>query len=299
MLLSILFGLTLFSGAEGVSYSPGIAHAGSEDSSPLSLVVVAFGDWDGLQKLRGLGLHVLDVQENVLLALASGEELDALRALGLDVVALDAPATPELYYLASIPSSAPPDLLERYAQIFPYMPGIPVLKADAATVEMLVGQGVMVVKLIGPVVLPLEPPSLVAAPSMAAVAYDPLIDSLVQSVSQTSIHDHIRYLQDDAGISGWDSQGSRYTFSSELPGKRDYIRGQMEAILGASNVRYHNFNYSGESLQNVEGTLPGWGPSSEAVYIACAHYDSTSQAAYRITWAQGADENPTGKPAFL
>jgi uncharacterized repeat protein (TIGR01451 family) len=53
----------------------------------------------------------------------------------------------------------------------------------------------------------------------------------------------------------------------------------------------------GTSLDNVEGTLDGWGPGSDTIYIACAHYDSTSNAPY--TTAPGADDNASGVAAVL
>ncbi len=288
LLVSLCFALGAWSG---------VAQVGADEPQSLSLAVVAFGDWEGLQKLRGLGLHILDVREDVLLTLASAGEINALRGLGLGVIVLDAPAAPEMYYLASVPPTAPADLLERYAKAFPYLPEMPVLKADVEAIERLTGQGVMVIRLLGPVDLPLTPPSFAVPPSTVAAAYDPLIAALVQSVSQIRVHDDIRFLQDDSNLAGWDAKGSRYTFSSELPGKRDYIRGQMESILGASNVRHQSFYYYDRWLQNIEGTLSGWGPSSEVVYIACAHYDSTSGDPYNV--APGADDNASGVAGVL
>lgn len=288
LLVSLCFALGTWSG---------VAQVDADEPQSLSLVVVDFGDWERLQKLRGLGLHILDVREDVLLALVSSAELDVLRGLGLDVILLDTPASPNLYYLAHVPPAAPPDLLARHATTFPYLPDIPVLKADLAAIEKLTAQGVMVAKLLGPVDLPEMPPSYVAPLSSAAAVYEPLIASLVQSVSPTMIYNDIRFLQDDAGLGGWDAKGSRYTFSSELPGKRDYIRGRMESISGASNVRYQSFYYYDRWLQNIEATLLGWGPSSEVVYIACAHYDSTSGDPYNV--APGADDNASGVAGVL
>ena len=84
-----------------------------------------------------------------------------------------------------------------------------------------------------------------------------LIQSLVNTVSQTQIEDIIRDLQDDDSSPGWDTGRSRYSYSWELEIERDYIRDHMEAL--GLDVRYQGFSLNGTPLDNIEGTLSGWG----------------------------------------
>lgn len=88
---------------------------------------------------------------------------------------------------------------------------------------------------------------------------------------------------------------SRYAFSPELAVERDYIRRRMEEI--GLIVREHAFVLEGTTQINLEGTLPGWGPEKDVVYILCAHYDSVSDAPVYI--APGADDNASGVAGML
>jgi len=282
---------------------------------PSYLVVITYDNWDDLQRLAPLGLYLLDLQEDVLAAIVTPQELATLRSMGFAVRILDAPATPEQspelvegqYYLVTLPPGRETSLVlsvvEGFAtpgrldgQVFPYVAGAFIIKADPAEVEKLTGEGFFIQKLFGPIVLPTSPPSIEAyAPAMLIQGYNPLIQNLVNSVSQTQIEDTIRNLQDDDSSPGWDAGRSRYSYSSELTIERDYIRGRMEAL--GLDVRYQNFSLYGTSLDNIEGTLSGWGPGSDVVYIACAHYDSVSNDPYSA--APGADDNASGTAAVL
>jgi uncharacterized repeat protein (TIGR01451 family) len=216
--------------------------------------------------------------------------------MGFAVRILDAPTTPEQYYLVTLPPSGDTVALYRRGQVFPYVAGAFILKADPAEAELLSGEGFFIRKLFGPIVLPTSPPSVEAvAPTVLIQEHDPLIQNLVNTVSQTHISNTIRDLQDDDSYPGWDAGRSRYSYSPELAIERDYIRDRMEAL--GLDVRYQNFGLYGTSLDNIEGTLSGWGPGSDVVYIACAHHDSYSDDPYGA--APGADDNASGTAAVL
>lgn len=260
------------------------------------LVVITYDNWDDLQRLASLGLHLLDLQEDVLAAMVTPQELAALHSMGFAVRILDAPATPEKYYLVTLPPSGDTVALYRRGQVFPYVAGGFILKADPAEAELLPGEGFFIKKLFGPIVLPTAPPSAEAvAPTVLIQAYNPFIQNLVNTVSQTHISNTIRDLQDDDSYPGWDAGRSRYSYSPELAIERDYVRGRMEAL--GLDVRYQNFGLYGTTQYNIEGTLSGWGPGSDVVYIACAHYDSYSDDPYSA--APGADDNASGTAAVL
>jgi uncharacterized repeat protein (TIGR01451 family) len=278
-----------------------------ERLEPSYLIVITYESWDDLQRLASLGLNVLDLQEDMLAAVVTHQELVTLRSMGFAVRILDAPATLEQYYLVTLPPGretshalsvaegfATPRKLE--GEAFPYVTGAFILKADRAEAEKLPGECFFIQKLFGPIVLPTSPPSAEAvAPAVLAQGYNPLIQSLVNTVSQTQIEDTIRDLQDDDSVPGWDAGRSRYSYSSELAIERDYIRDRMEAL--GLDVRYQDFSLYGTPLDNIEGTLSGWGPGGDVVYIACAHYDSMSDDPYDA--APGADDNASGTAAVL
>jgi hypothetical protein len=260
------------------------------------LVVIPYDDIDGLQRLRPLNLHLLDLQADRLAAIVSPEELASLRSLGFNVRVLDAPATPELYYLVTPSPSGETAALHLDGQVFPYVEGAFLLKIDPVQAESHAIQGFSIQKLLGPIALPAMPsPAEVDATSIAIQEHDPLIQNLVDSVSHTHIYTTILELQDDDALPGWDAERSRYSFAPELTIERDYVRDRM-ATLGL-DVRYHNFNTGGRSLDNIEGTLAGWGPGSDLIYVVCAHYDSVSEDAYNA--APGADDNASGVAGVL
>ena len=59
------------------------------------------------------------------------------------------------------------------------------------------------------------------------------------------------------------------------------------------NVRYHNWSSSSNLFgSNIEATLPGTDPSTDDIYLICAHYDS-------VYASPGADDNGAGTAAVL
>jgi len=282
-----------------LSYS-GIAELSAMADSPTDpipsyLVVIAYDDGDDLGRLASLNLYWLDWQADRLAALVSAQELAALRSLGFEVRVLDAPATLELYYLVTSPPSGETDALYRHGQVYPYVADAYILKADPAEAELLAVEGFFIQKFLGPIVLPVTSSIAQVTSTITILEHNPLIQTMVDSVSETEIYDTILNLQDDETIPGWDAERTRYTYAPELTIERDYIRDRMQAQ--GLDVRYHNFTLGGTSLDNIEGTLEGWGPGSDIIYIACAHYDSISNDAYNT--APGADDNASGVAAVL
>jgi uncharacterized repeat protein (TIGR01451 family) len=260
------------------------------------LVLVKYENWDDLQRLASLDVHWLDLQADRLAAVVSPGELDHVRDLGFEVRVLDAPAVPELYYLVSLAPGRDATSLYRHGQVFPYTGQSFILRVDPAQAETLSVEGFFVQKLLGPVILPTSPPpSELDASAIVIQEHNPLIQDLVDSVSETQINTTILNLQDDDAVPGWDAGRSRYSYAPELAIERDYIRDRMETL--GLNVRYHGFTLGTTSLDNIEGTLDGWGPGGDVVYIACAHYDSISNDPYNA--APGADDNASGVAAVL
>jgi uncharacterized repeat protein (TIGR01451 family) len=297
-------GLTIVACAlllSALSYSGMTALSARADSpaylTPSYLVVIVYDDWDDLQRLAPLDLNLLDRQPDRLAAIVTAQELATLRSKGFDVRVLDAPTTAEpSYYLVTLPPSGETAPLHRHGEVFPYARGAFILKADPAEVELLSIDGFFIQKLLGPIVLPTSPPPTeVDASSILIQEHNPLIQTLVDSVSQTQIYTTILNLQDDDALPGWDASRSRYSYAPELAIERDYIHDRMQAL--GLDVRYQNFSLGWTPLDNIEGTLSGWGAGSDVVYIVCAHYDSISNDPYNA--APGADDNASGTAAVL
>ena len=283
-------------GLSGILFLFGAFSISAETPVPPSLVTVTYMDWEGLQKLRPLGLNVLDLQDEILAAVVSPREIADLRSLGFAVSVMDTPAAPDLYYLVAPPPSGSTSSLYSSGQVFPYTKESYILKAQLAQVEMLAGEGYFVKKLFGPVALPAAPPyTAVMPPHIAVQPANPLLQTLVNSVSNSALNDTIAYLQDNASLSGWDARGSRYYNSSQLPGKRDYIKSRMQNL--GLPVSLSDCTTYGTSPCNIEGTLAGWGPGSDTIYIVGAHYDSISNDPYNV--APGADDNASGIAGVL
>ena len=262
------------------------------------LAVVEYGDWASLQRLAPLGLDVFDLQDQALATVLTQTQLDRVRGLGFAVRAIDAPAHPDEYYLAGRVPTGSGIALVGAGQPFEYVPGLLLLRADPGQAERWIAAGFSLKKLLGGVVLPTAPPAGEPARA-AALSADPLIQNLVNAVSQTELYNTIRDLQDDPDLEGYDALGSRYSCTpGNIGPKRDYVQNRL-AALGLS-VRLDHFGISCNSnLDNVEATLPGWGPDPSIIYIACAHYDSISLNSDPYVTAPGADDNGSGTAGVI
>ena len=178
-------------------------------------------------------LDLLDLQADRLAAMVTSAELATLRSMGFDARILDGPATPELaYYLVTpSPRGNSPSLLYRHAQAqaYPYAGGMFIVKAAPAEAELLSAEGFFIQKLMGHLAWPTSPSSIEAGiPQAMAGGYNPLIQTMVNSVSQTEIYTTILNLQDEDETPGWDANRSRYSYSPELATERNYIHDRMQ-----------------------------------------------------------------------
>jgi uncharacterized repeat protein (TIGR01451 family) len=277
----------------------GMPPPGAAANSPPYLVVISYDNWDDLQRLAPLGLDLLDLQADRLAALVTPAELTTLRSMGFDARVLDEPATSETAYYLITPSPLGNSLslLSQHGQAYPYAEEMFILKAAPAEAEQLSAEGFFIRRLMGHLAWPTSPPSGAAGiPKTMAGGYNPLIQTMVNSVSQTEIYTTILNLQDEDETPGWDANRSRFYNSSELAIERDYIYNRMQ--MPGLSVRYQNFSYGGTQY-NIEATLDGWEPGGDVVYIVCAHYDSTSRDSDPATLAPGADDNASGTAAVL
>ena len=124
------------------------------------------------------------------------------------------------------------------------------------------------------------------------------IQSMVDAVSPTLLIHHVCKLQDDDSLAYCNEVGTRYCeATAKLNEAAQYLYHEY-AALGLS-VAYDSFIRSGKPMTNVVSELPGTGPSSDRIYILCAHYDSISWDSDRFKIAPGADDNASGSAAVL
>jgi uncharacterized repeat protein (TIGR01451 family) len=147
-------------------------------------------------------------------------------------------------------------------------------------------------------------PEEVLAPDLSGIPTEPMpvVTQLLDQVSQAQLITHICELQDDDNGPDCNSQGSRWSHRTEaLDEAVDYVAGQFNG-LGLS-VEYDPFIWDSSPMTNVVATLAGTDPTSQDVYIICAHMDSI--ALRETGWdgytdpAPGADDNASGTAAVL
>ncbi len=121
-----------------------------------------------------------------------------------------------------------------------------------------------------------------------AVAQDPFIDMIVGLVSTSNLSSGVQSLQDFQ---------TRYASTSNCEASGQFIYNAFSG-LGLDEVRFEPFAFSSYTSRNVVAEKTGETYPDDIVII-CAHYDSTSPAASRLTVAPGADDNASGTAAVL
>lgn len=121
-----------------------------------------------------------------------------------------------------------------------------------------------------------------------AVAQDPLVDMIVDLVTTSNLSSGVQSLQDFQ---------TRYASTSNCEASGQYIYNTLSG-LGLDEVRFEPFAFSSYTSRNVVAEKTGETYPDDIVII-CAHYDSTSPGASRLTLAPGADDNASGTAAVL
>lgn len=138
--------------------------------------------------------------------------------------------------------------------------------------------------------------------SSAVAMANPMIQAMVDSVSEARLTRHICKLQDDDSGSYCNASGTRYSYAEEgLDEARQYLYEQFSA-MGGLYVR-HDWVDPGV---NVVAELAGEGPDRDHIYIVCAHYDSTAgtesgpcRGQDPLEAAPGANDNAAGAAVVL
>ncbi len=129
------------------------------------------------------------------------------------------------------------------------------------------------------------------------VAFSPLVDEIVEAMSEESFTTWLRALsgEDEITVDGLPlTLETRYSPSSQGYSSRAWAYEQLVAM--GYTVSFHEYTRSGYTLENVVATLPGtltpW-----RIYVLGGHIDSISEQP--STLAPGAEDNGSGSAAIL
>lgn len=274
--------------------APSTLSAQSPQPGPILYLVQA-----NASQLRQLANTGLTVHTALLGApdqyIASGEPAAAssAAALGMGVRILDPSTQGKVYFFAEADQPEAIALVSSFGAILYQDPsellvGIP-QQREGEFVQQVPAQGVEVSGLpITPFVPPQDIVTALALPTQA----DPLIQSLVQSVSSDSIYNRMADLSGarPVNISGTNvTLTTLYTYSPVIRYAEQYLFNAYQQ-LGYSPV-YVPWSRSGASGKTIVAELPGV-LHPERIWIVDGHFDSTSQNP--MVSAPGADDNASG-----
>jgi hypothetical protein len=256
---------------------------------PLSLIRIPTGPDFPFLVLARLQVDVRQELGSCLLALADREDIVLLRRNGIrfSVLARNAAEHDILIVRTDTPDALA--ALRSAGRAIAVEPGTAVFWTETGDPSEAVPTGLPRKALSSRTVrVALRPAAGVERPSPQAVAQDPLIDMIVDLVSTSNLSSVVQSLQDFQ---------TRYASTSNCEASGQYIYNAFSG-LGLDDVHFEPFAFSSYTSRNVVAEKTGQTYPDDIVII-CAHYDSTSPAASRLTLAPGADDNASGTAAVL
>lgn len=239
-------------------------------------------DWANAKSLGVLAFQRFD---GFVLAELERTKLVELEGVGLKYQIVDEDPWSEGYFLVSAvrePARAiarlDPDACGR---VMLEGPGWRIIKAPPQTSARLMSLGYQVVPIFRRSI-PLEynPPRVFPGPT---AAYSPNIDSLLNLVSEDSLHAWVQRLQDFQ---------TRYSYSDSIVAARDWLYQKM-AGFGIDSLWLHHYHYDSDQW-NVVATIEGTARPDRVIVVG-GHYDSVVYGdGDPFVWAPGADDNATG-----
>jgi hypothetical protein len=289
--LSILLLLGLLSGLAG----PAQAQPSALAQSARSLISVSIADSTDLASFAASGLPVFAHLQGrgglYLLTGATPAEVRALAAAGLTPTVLDPDLRGAAYFLAYPVSGRTAPAWGSYGTLL-LDDGVQVLlRLSPADADRLSLEGV---ELAAITFDPKPLPVLGAAASPTAITPDPLIQLMMDQVTQTQVYSYTGDLSGEwpAMIGGAPyTINTRNTNSGEPIQKATQYVGEHMSDLGL-DVEYHQ--WGGVTYPNVIGELPGL-TNPDNIYIIGAHLDDMPSSGR----APGADDNASGSVATL
>lgn len=118
-------------------------------------------------------------------------------------------------------------------------------------------------------------------PELGEVSRNDIVIDIIEQVDEQLL---LGYLE------GLVAFGPRETETPACEQAGDWIYDQFQSM--GLDVRYHSWNNSGYTGENIEATLPGTDPASDEIYIICGHHDS-------VAGSPGADDDGSGTVATI
>jgi leucyl aminopeptidase len=225
---------------------------------------------------------VLREMNGYLLAAADPAGLEVLEALGLEWKLLDESIEGKTYFTVGVGTRASEAGIRAHARILRFDGEEAVIEASQEDALKVAGLGLEIARVfIRPVRLSAEE---VLVPLQAAAAvYDPLIQTMVNSVSSATI---------DANVQRLENFETRYATHDSCQAAADWIKAELESY-GVDTVYYHN--YSATYKDNVVGVIRGTADPDKIVVIG-GHYDSITS---NHDFCPGADDNASGTVCMM
>jgi len=278
----------------------GLAPVTATQPTAMGLVQISLRHDANLDRVEAAGVPIYarlaGAGGEYLLAGASIDDVNALRATGLTIRILDTDVAGGPYYLAQALPGRPTLHWPAYGRLL-LDDGVQVLlQMSPQDAERLAGAGVALRA------LPLDPKPLRPLPTGVAIPRDihpdPFVRRMLDAVDTATI---VAYTAALSGEVPATVGGEPYTIftrhtTSGLPlEKATQYAYEHLAALGL-DVTYHAWDQSGYSGRNVIGELAGE-TRPEEIFLISAHLDSTSEHA--LVSAPGADDNASGSVAVL
>ncbi len=255
---------------------------------PVALIKIPKGQGYSVPLLIRLQVDVRQELATALLALADREDLALLRNKGVRFTVLD--RTAGRRDLLVVGTDAPGALaaLRAVGRAVAVEPGTAVFWTETGNAAEAVPAGLPRKAFAPRTVVPSVTGTSVTAPAAAALQ-DPFVETLVGLVTTSSLTATVQSLQDFQ---------TRYASTTNCESAGEALFATFSA-LSLDEVGFETFTFSGGyTSRNIVAEKTGE-TFPDDIYIICAHYDSTSPSATRLTLAPGADDNASGTAAVV
>ncbi|MBP7707570.1 MAG: M20/M25/M40 family metallo-hydrolase [Candidatus Aminicenantes bacterium] len=256
---------------------------------PVALVKIPKGPGYSPALVARLGVDVRQELRTSLLALADATDQARLRRSGVRFSVLDRTAGRRELFVVGAGSPADLAALRAAGRAVAVEPGTAIFWTETGSAAEAVPAGLPRKALSARTVRPARPAAAPTGPAPAAPPADPFIETLAGQVTASSLNATVQTLQDFQ---------TRYASTSNCEAAGEALYAAFSA-LGLDDVAFQTFTFAGSyTSRNVVAEKTG-STFPDDIYIVCAHYDSTSPSATRLTHAPGADDNASGTAAVL
>jgi hypothetical protein len=256
----------------------GIAAYGAMEQA---LVVVDNPGPETVSTLLKRDVMVVRDMKGYILAAATPADRQVLNELGLEWTVLDASVEGKTYFTVGVGERATTAQIEARARLLRFDGREAVIEASQEEAMDVAALGLEIARVfIRPVRLSARE---IFVPLRMAATHDPLIQTMVSSVSSAAIDANVQRLQDFE---------TRYATHDSCQAAADWIKAQLESF-GVDTVYYHNYHASYKD--NVVGTIPGVANPDKIVVIG-GHYDSYTS---NPDFCPGADDDASGTSCMM